>query len=177
MKILLYTFYKRWGLCSRVVWELTDSIRNADLRSLHLDRYYINGLNGVNGLLKKVETEEFDCVIGLGDYRKDSKKIRIEERFVNKYGKNLILTDGKDWYNSTWDILNKPHPAPLLIGEGTIDISYNAGNGPCNRSAYLVSELIERKDLKTKLLFLHVPRKMDLEYTVGVIQNLIQNLF
>lgn len=198
MKILLYTFYKRWGLCSRVVWELMESmqkddqdssLRGAKRRSnleiatptslarndIILARYYINGLRGVSGLLKKIEEENYDYIVGLGDYRKDANKIRVESKFVNKYGRNEILEDGKDCYNADVGFLqeivdeNKPHPIPLLLGEGTT-------NGPCNRSAYLISELIERKSLKAKLLFLHIPRESVLDCTEKIIQNVIMKL-
>ncbi len=164
MKILLYTFYKRWGLCSRVVWEMTDSVGNADLRSLQLERYYISGLRGVSDLLKKIEEENYDLVIGLGDYRKDAKKIRFETKFINKYGRNRILAKGEDCYNADEAFLNKIVEIGSKPVSTEMQISSSVTNGPCNRSAYLILNLIAEKNLKTEFAFIHVPRKMEIDY-------------
>lgn len=155
MKVLVYTFYNRWGKTSRLLYNL----HNPDV-----EKFYINnGLRGVNQLISKIKTDEFDFIIGLGDYRKDAKRIRIESVFINRYGRKPIIDKVPSVLFST---------ASLVPCENSY-IGDKPSNGPCNRSAFLLQNTINENNLKTKLAFVHVPRSFDSLTAEKILSNWI----
>ncbi len=135
-KILLYTF----NVPSQITYKLVDQIEG------DFTKYYLGSLKE---LQKIVLENKFDYIIGLGNYgRRNTKSIRIENTFINTYGKKKINPESKDSYFSTWN----------LKEENGVVISNIPTIGPCNRSAYVLLDLIERNALHAKLAFIHVPK-------------------
>jgi len=148
-KILIYTFYNWRGLSFKLVRELDKS---------KVDVYYLGSLSV---LCKMITTRNYDYIIGLGDYNKLAKNIRIETKFINRKGKSSIVENAAEYLNSNWQ---------LSVSNGVI-ISDKTTNGPCNRSAYTVQKLINDKSLKMKFCFAHVPRKLNLDIARDVINK------
>lgn len=159
--ILIYTFYNWNGVTYEAVRALPE---NSNVKKL-----YIRGILGARNLVSHVLKNNYSHILGLGDYRRTARRIRIEERFINKYGKNEIIKDGPKYYQSTWRI-------PL--GENMYS-SDKASWGPCNRSAYMLSHAIKQNNLNTKLAFVHVPKsykKNNDQETAKLINKWIQSL-
>jgi hypothetical protein len=158
--ILIYTFYNWNGLTYKAVRALP---KNSNVKKL-----YIRGVHGAHNLVSHVLKNNYSHILGLGDYRRTARRIRIEERFINKYGKNKIIKDGPKYCQSTWEI-------PLRENMYSSD---KASWGPCNRSAYMLSHAIKQNNLDTKLAFVHIPKSYkkgkDLE-TAELVTNWINS--
>ena len=158
MKILIYTFDVWNNIAFKVLKDL-------DITSVPVVKKFIWGnRRGAEALTNFIVKNKFTHILGLGDYRKNAKRIRIEGRFINKYGRSKIDIKGKYSYKSTWDL-------PILEN---MYISDKPSNGPCNRSGYLLAQAIEMEDLDTKLGFVHIPRKFEKGY-FNRIQKIISN--
>lgn len=155
--ILVYTFYNWNKLCYKVV----RALERDDVKKM-----YIRGISGSRNLAKYISKHEFTHILGLGDFRKDSKKCRYEKRFINKYGNRKIDGSGPEYYEATWD-LDLP---------GDFVISEKASWGPCNLSAYMLARSIDYLHLKSKLAFLHILGSFDLKYTCGLVNKLLDQV-
>jgi hypothetical protein len=153
-KILVYTFYNPRHLTFKLVNSLSES---------RVDKYYLGKLDS---LLNLVKAGNYAYVLGLGDYRQGSSKIRIETKFVNQYGRNKISATGNDAYPLTWNLTSVPG----------INYSEKPGNGPCNRSAYLISELIDKNSLSSKFAFVHIPGSYSFEVAQLTITNWLKEI-
>jgi len=154
-KILVYTFNKPRQITFKILRSIDlkpigeknnyiDSrLRGNDIE-MSVDKYYLGNLKS---LAKHILETQPKYVLGLGGYRKDSKEIRVEKDFVNRYGKKPIIKGSKDKYQATWELKKQ---------EGVI-FSENPTFGPCNRSAYVLLKFIEENSLPTKLAFVHIP--------------------
>lgn len=147
MKLLVYTFFNPGHLTYKVVKSLPSNI----------NKYY---LGDISSLTKGIIQNKYTHILGLGDYRKNSKKIRFETKFTNRYGKKTIFPNGQKYYSSTWNF-------PL----SDTNISDKASNGPCNRSAYLISKTISDNNLKTKFAFIHIPTSFDFDQSKKIIEE------
>lgn len=154
--ILLYTFNNWNGF----TFKLLNSIENPKISKL-----FIQSSSKLKKLFSEISQSKYDFIIGLGDYRKTGKRIRIESFYINKYGKNEIEKASKEKYFSTLNILT----------DDNAYIADNATNGPCNRSGYLISKFIEDNNLNTKFTFIHIPRRMDKIFTLNYLNNVIKN--
>ncbi|MDD3648242.1 MAG: hypothetical protein PHS44_07155 [Candidatus Dojkabacteria bacterium] len=142
-RYLVYTFFNYRHLTFKLLNKL--SLPN-------VSKYYIRGKNGVYRLAKLVEKRNYDFILGLGDYRINAKRIRIEEKFINKHGKSKIVEIAPHEYSSSWKL-------PVL--HEYVHSSDKASNGPCNKSAFLVSHILKTTCHKTKNAFVHIPRSFD----------------
>lgn len=150
-KTLIYTFY-RWQ-CSTY-----KALRQAELT--YSKPYYIRGLSGARRLMAHLRSHAYTNVIGIADYRKNARRIRIEGKFVNRFGKGMIDEAGSAEYFPSREL---PIPDDITDKEGRLVESYVATschNGSCNRSAYLIAQMIEEEKLPTKLSFVHIPRSI-----------------
>jgi hypothetical protein len=138
--ILIYTFYNWNAITYKALRGLKE---NPNVKKL-----YIRGLGGAQNLVSHILKNDYSHILGLGDYRRNALRVRIEERFINKYGKNKIIDNGPKYYESSWG----------LSLNDNIYIADNPSWGPCNRSAYLLAHAISTNNLSTKLAFVHIPR-------------------
>ncbi|MBU0976376.1 MAG: hypothetical protein ABIE03_03495 [Patescibacteria group bacterium] len=153
---LIYTFFNYRNLTFRLSNKLTYP---------EVSKYYLRGKNSADRLVKYIEKHHFEYILGLGDYRKNSKRIRIEERFMNKYGKNEIIATAPRYYKATWEL-------PILNNK--IYISDKPSNGPCNRSAYLISHILHSQNQNTKLAFVHIPKSYKIDKAEGFVNSWIK---
>lgn len=109
---------------------------------------------------------EYDNILGLGNYHKGSKNIRIETLFKNAHGKRGIVANGPEYVHSNWEI----EPKERVV------ISKTITNGPCNRSAYLVANTIQVHHLNTKFAFLHIPKSFGYAEAEEVVINYLDTL-
>jgi pyrrolidone-carboxylate peptidase len=127
---------------------------------------YIYGVASIQKLLSHIENNDYDYVIGLGDFTKNAKNIRVESKFINKFFRNKISTFGEEYLDATALL-------PILPG---MHISSTTTHGPCNRSAYLIAQGIKERDLNTKIGYLHIPGGMDVEMIRGIISKVLVGL-
>jgi hypothetical protein len=156
-KILLYTFYN-WNAVS---YKLLRSLTEPEVYKM-----FIRGVEGAKRLTKNIIQENYSHVLGLGDFRKDAKKIRTETVFINKYGKNYIRKDAPMFYKSTWKL-------PLY--ENCIR-GIKPSNGPCNQSAYMILDSLNVNNLQTKVAFVHIPRMFDMDSVKNILNNWCQEV-
>jgi|GEM_PF-1881044 len=160
-ELLIYTFSNWNSACNKLLKALF--IPNVPIPNVEVK--YIRGLQGVNNLVKQIEANGYLKVLGLGNYRKDAKRIRIEGRFVNRYGKNVIVPGAPEYLYPSWNHL-----------KGKIPNSYVAdkpSNGPCNRSGYLISSAISKRHFPTKFAFLHVPKLYQINRLIAPVMSLL----
>lgn len=155
MKLLLYAFGWQYGAAAFTAYALK---KTPLISQLEQEGNFItfSGLNKsrIKSLIKKISIEKPTHIIGLGNYRKDSKIIRIEQEFMNKCGRNIIEKNGPEKVYSNWSI--EPNELSKLTNY--------AGNGPCNMSAYLILRELEKSGMtNTKFAFLHIPAKFEVE--------------
>jgi pyrrolidone-carboxylate peptidase len=126
--------------------------------------YYGVNKNRVSSLLKKISEEKPTHIIGLGSYRKDGKKIRVEQEFINKYGRNLIVENGIERQFANWEVKETS-----LLSKGNY-----AGNGPCNLISYKILREIDKAS--QKYVFFHIPRGFDADVVKDEIVKVIKDL-
>jgi hypothetical protein len=68
----------------------------------NLVTYYGANKNKATSLLKNISEEKPTYIIGLGSYRKDSKKIRYEQEFINRYGRSKIMLERVEKQYCNW---------------------------------------------------------------------------
>jgi len=139
MKIL-YTAFKGKNNSSKI---LLDSI-NSDNKL-----YLTNSFKTSELELQKELDKDYDIVISFGQAPLDSKTIKIE---TTAKGESEYITD----YNYT-DLYNK------LNNDYNMIISNDAGNYLCNNIYYYGLKYIKDNNLKTKMIFIHIPKKFDIK--------------
>ena len=155
--ILIYTFYA-WN---NKTFKFLRGYENPNIKKM-----YIHGVVSIHKLISHIENSNYEYIIGLGDYRSNAKKIRIESKFINKFGKFKIYKLAPDFLEATLNI--KP------IGETYV--ATNTTHGPCNRSAYILSNHIYNTGLGTKLGYIHIPSGKKIEEITPIIDEIICSL-
>lgn len=157
MKILLYTFQNHRNLTFKI------------LRSKSFDkyeRYFISGIKGINRLINKFIRDKYKFVIGFGDFNKRAKRIRIETRLINKYGKKVIVRDASKYYKTT-----------LILP--VFPLTYQndkTSNGPCNRSAFLLLHNARIHKIDSKIAFIHIPSSFNILKAESIILSWLKEL-
>jgi hypothetical protein len=148
--ILIYTFFSYTKRSSKELYLF----KNKDI-----DKIFIPNTFSTNKLLSLIP--KYKYVIGIADNRKDSKKSRMDIKYVNRYGRNTILKDSLEYIYSNLDITL---PNTFYKHEKTT-------NGPCNRSAYLIMNRIVDEKLDTKFGFCHLCKENEKQCIEEIIQN------
>jgi pyrrolidone-carboxylate peptidase len=146
--ILLYTF----NVPTQIAYKLVKKFEDQE------NTFYLGSLKNLKNTILE---NKFDYILGLGNYSKHAKNIRIESSFVNRYGNKEIVKGGQYVYIAGWELKKE---------DGVVK-SVTSTQGPCNRSAYVISELIERKVLHTKLGFIHIPKNFNSDKAYTLIHN------
>ncbi len=108
-----------------------------------------------------ISRENYDYILGLGDYNKLAKQIRVETIFVNRYGKEVIDSLGREKCYPSWSLSHE-----------SLRVSDKETNGNCNRAAYCVESALKQNALPSKHAFLHIPSSFDLMAATGMIGEL-----
>ena len=133
---------------------LLDFITNAD------KLYLKNSFNtSVKQLIDKIKNNEYDLIISFGQapLMKDTIKIETKAILNDSYETNY---DYKELYNN----INKYY---------NVLISNNAGNYLCNNLYYYGLRYIKENKLKTKMLFIHIPKIKNIS-NIEIIANIIK---
>jgi len=152
-KILLYSFYNPRTISNKIIFNS---------RTEDTDIYFLGNLNS---LINKICKNKYDLIIGIGNYRKNAKHIRIETKFINRYGKRKINLTGPEFYSSNSTIQDGLN--------NNFIFSKTTTNGPCNRSGYKVMECIAKNAINSRFLFVHVPKSYDLKIATKEIKGII----
>jgi pyrrolidone-carboxylate peptidase len=113
-------------------------------------------------MIRNILAGNYSHILGLGDYRRNAKAMRIETCFINQFGKQQIRDGGAEVLHSNWQLPQLP---------GTM-ISQTTSNGPCNYSAYTLLTLIAEYGLSSHLGFIHVPRKFEEQAGLELVSDL-----
>lgn len=135
--ILIYTFFKYSSKTSKCLYELNTE-------GYGVDKLFVPNTFSTKKLLEIIPS--YNYVIGIADHNRNAKESRFDPRYVNRYGRRMILENGEEEYVSNWDI---------ILPEGFYEYK-GITNGPCNRSAYLIMNEIINKKLNTRFGFFHL---------------------
>lgn len=165
-KVLLYTFYNRWRVSCRAVYEF--DVNSLGHIGLEIHKFYYGRFLGLRKILIE---NNFDYILGIANGSKNSKKIRIEQQFINRYGKNKILNKykiNKVW-NPTWKLEVSDKYNDRCIYPDTVT------TGPCNRSVVNIQEVIRVNGLNSSVAFIHLQGDISLPETKDFIQFILLN--
>lgn len=150
--ILVYTFFNYTKKCSKALYNL-------DLEDI--DKLFVPNTFSTKKLLEIISNYEY--VIGIADQNKNASRSRFDPKYVNRYGRRMILEGGREEYISNLRI---------DLPEGFYEYK-SITNGPCNRSAYLIMNKIANEKLNTKFGFFHLRKQniaMDLPKVITSFQ-------
>lgn len=115
-----------------------------DTKKCEIDKLFVPNTFSTKKLLEQIP--KYKYVIGIADHNKNAKRSRYDYRYVNRYGKRIIIENGAGEYVSNLDFAL---PKGFYTYRGIT-------NGPCNRSAYLVMNKIINNQLDTRFGFFHL---------------------
>ena len=144
-KVLIYTFFNPRHISHQILSSL-DSNR--------INKFFLGNLKYLSTNILK---NNYDYILGLGDYRIGTKNIRIETIFNSK----------EESLPRTW----------ILPTKENIILSTKPGTGPCNRSSYLSLDTIKKNNLSTKFAFVHIPRDFNFPQALNYINSVILDIY
>jgi hypothetical protein len=167
--ILIYAFSNQWGtnISRRTLLELQKALTpvlskkgewgKIDFQLIHFHpRQFFE---------KYINHKTYDLIIGLGDQYGDFSKIRIETQAKNAFGNDSI-------YPFSPILLDLSIPLLENYDSEFFAISSNMGTYNSNWIAYSTQLYINQKNLDTKHLFLHLPKKANAAFLANQIKNL-----
>jgi len=162
---LIYAFSNQWGtnISRRVLGELQRYLP----QSLGINYQVIFGHPRVF-FNKYIKNDEHDLIVGLGDFWGQEEKIRIETIARNVYGKESI-------YPLAPIKLELSLPEIEMYEPKIFEITENMGTYNCNWIAFETQLSINKKSLKTKNLFLHLPKRAKASFVAKNIADLIES--
>lgn len=196
MKVLLYTFYNRWRVSCRAIYEfqfneyfqkskhkinkgtplfgnnestvLEDNLMCEKNSDVGIEKFYYGRFTSLRKILIK---NNFDYILGIANGNKNAKYIRIEQVFVNRFGMNKILPNFQisQVWKPTWDI--------KIPNEYSNDVKFpdNFTTGPCNRSVVNILDVIRVNNLRAKVAFVHLKGGIMVDEAKEFIFNTINN--
>lgn len=147
--ILIYAFSNQWG--TNVSRRTYSELQRYLPQSLGINYQVVFGHPKVFAN-KYIRNDEYSLIIGLGDYFGDGEKIRIETVARNVYGKESI-------YPLAPIKIELSLPEIEMYEPSVFEITENMGTYNCNWIAFETQLTINKKKLKTKHLFLHLPKR------------------
>lgn len=138
MKIL-YTAFNGKSNSSKI---LLDNIIAENNNKLYLRNSFKTSAEQLN---KKIKSNEYDLIISFGQASLDKETIKIETR-----GNGIVPYDSDYDYKELEKIFNKNNFKTI--------ISNDAGNYFCNNIYYNGLKYIKENNLKTKMIFIHIPQ-------------------
>ena len=123
--------------------------------------YLKNSFNtSVTQLINKIKNNDYDLVISLGQapIEKDTIKIETKANMENCFKTNFDFTNLKNNLEENFKLI----------------ISGNAGNYLCNNVYYYGLKFIYENNLKTKMIFIHIPKINNISH-IELMANAIMN--
>lgn len=162
--ILIYAFSNQWG--TNVSRRTFSDLQKYLPQSLGINYQVIFG-HPRNFANKYIKNDEYNLVIGLGDFWGEGEKIRIETVARNVYGKESI-------YPLAPIKIELSLPEIEMYEPNNFEIAENMGTYNCNWIAFETQLIINQKKLKTKHLFLHLPKRGISRFLAKNIADLIR---
>ncbi|MBN1618469.1 hypothetical protein JW887_03950 [Candidatus Dojkabacteria bacterium] len=165
--ILIYTFFRRQCSTFKALRNVTHPL---------VKNYYFNGVSGLNTFLNHVSKSNYRYIIGIADYRKTARRVRIEDRFINRFSSGKLISEGPEYYTPTFDLPNIDGIRDNKKRNVEFYVSDKATFGSCNRSCYLALNIILKQKLNTKFAFSHIPRSIPVKEIKRIIQSWIDRI-
>lgn len=162
--ILIYAFSNQWGtnISRRTLSDLEAYLGKSQKVAYQVifghPRTFIN---------KYIRNDVYDLIVGLGDFYGEGNKIRIETVAKNVYGKETI-------YPLAPIKVELSLPEIEMYEPEFFEITENMGTYNCNLVAFEIQLVIDKKNLGTKNLFLHLPKRSNSRLIARNIANLIR---
>lgn len=162
--VLIYAFSNQWGTnISRRTLSDLEAYLGKNQKVIYQvifghPRTFIN---------KYIRNDVYDLIIGLGDFYGEGHKIRIETVAKNVYGKETI-------YPLAPIKVELSLPEIEMYEPEFFEITENMGTYNCNLVAFEIQLAINKRNLKTKNLFLHLPKRANSRLIAKNIANLIE---
>lgn len=163
--ILIYAFSNQWG--TNVSRRTYSDLQRYLPQSLGINYQVIFGHPRIFAD-KYIRNDVYDLIVGLGDYFGDGEKIRIETIARNVYGKESI-------YPLAPIKIELSLPEIEMYEPEMFEVTENMGTYNCNWIAFETQLIINKRKLKTKHLFLHLPKKSNSMIVARNIANLIES--
>lgn len=162
--ILIYAFSNQWGTNTsrRTLSELQQYLP----QSLGINYQIIFG-HPRSFVNKYIRNDVYDLIIGLGDFYGDEEKIRIETVARNVYGKESI-------YPLAPIKIELSLPEIEMYEPSIFEITENMGTYNCNWIAFETQLILNKRKLKTKHLFLHLPKRVNSKFLAKNIKDLME---
>jgi pyrrolidone-carboxylate peptidase len=159
---LIYAFSNRWStnISARTLLDLQQrsNYPNTIFQKIHG--------HPKSFFQKHILNKQYDCIIGLGDFFGNLQKIRLETLAKNLYGNRPIST------NASF-ILPLNTPSLSHFDHNNFVLAQNMGSYNCNWIAYQTQLFLNSKDLDTKHLFFHLPKKQSSQIIANIIANFL----
>lgn len=163
--ILIYAFSNQWG--TNISRRVLSRLQNYLPKNRNINYQIILG-HPRDFFKKYIPNDDYDLIIGLGDFYQEGQKIRIETVAKNAYGKESI--------SPLFPIkieLNLPEIE--MYEPQYFEISEFMGTYNCNWIAFMIQLSLNKKKKATKNLFLHLPKRGRDQILAKVIADLIIN--
>lgn len=162
--ILIYAFSNPWGtnISHRTLLELQKIIKTPGIE-FQLIRSYPQQF-----FQKYIKNNNYDLIIGLGDFFGEINRIRIETQSFNKYGANSI-----DSFSPI--VLELSMPDVDLVNSQKFVISEHMGTYNCNWIAFQIQKEINSRHIHASQLFFHLPKKFNAYQLAADITDLLVN--
>lgn len=135
---ILYTAFNGKNNSSKI---LLDYIKTDTCNKLYLTNSFTTSVKQLNS---KIKNKNYDLIVSFGQAPLDRDTIKIET-----IGKN------NDYYETNY---NYAGLKSKLEDKYNVIISNDAGNYLCNNIYYNGLKYIKESDLKTKMIFIHIPK-------------------
>ncbi|HBP50731.1 MAG: hypothetical protein US68_C0010G0020 [Candidatus Shapirobacteria bacterium GW2011_GWE1_38_10] len=162
--ILIYAFSNQWG--TNISRRVYSDLQRYLPQSLGINYQVIFG-HPRTFANKYIKNDEYDLIVGLGDFYGEGEKIRIETIARNVYGKESI-------YPLAPIKIELSLPEIEMYEPKLFEITENMGTYNCNWIAFETQLVINRKGLETKNLFLHLPKRGNSKFLAKNIADLIE---
>lgn len=149
---ILYTAFNGKTNSSKI---LLDYIETDNCNKLYLRNSFTTSVKQLNS---KIKNNNYDLIVSFGQASLDKDTIKIETT-----GKN------NDFYKTNYDY---NYLKNRLEDKYNVIISNDAGNYLCNNIYYNGLKYIKENNLKTKMIFIHIPKIDNIENI-----NLLSSIF
>lgn len=139
---VLYTAFNGKNNSSKI---LLDYVKVNNYNKLYLRNSFITSVKQLNN---KIKDNNYDLIISFGQAPLDRDTLKIET-----IGKN------NDYYETNYDY---NYLKSKLEDKYNVIISNYAGNYLCNNIYYNGLKYIKENNLKTKMIFIHIPKINDI---------------
>lgn len=162
--VLIYAFSNQWG--TNISRRVYSDLQRYLPQSLGINYQVIYGHPKIF-INKYLRNDEYDLIVGLGDFYGEGEKIRIETIARNVYGRETI-------YPLAPIKMELSLPEIEMYEPTMFEITENMGTYNCNLVAFESELIINKRKLKTKHLFLHLPKRANSRILAKNIADLIE---